>query len=56
MGTAEQTSSCTFNNYCNMGEPGNLNGYGCAAWLIYNENMDYTKCNDLNRNDKTKCN
>lgn len=30
-------------------------GYGCAAWVIYNENMDYLHCDDLDWNTKTKC-
>ncbi|MBR1754719.1 hypothetical protein IJ732_07785 [bacterium] len=30
-------------------------GYGCAAWVIYNENRDYLKCNDLSWDGKTKC-
>ena len=28
---------------------------GCAAWVIYNENMDYLHCDDLDWNGKTKC-
>jgi prepilin-type N-terminal cleavage/methylation domain-containing protein len=28
----------------------------CAAWVIYNENMDYLRCDDLSWNGKTKCN
>lgn len=31
-------------------------GYGCAAWVIYNENMDYLKCNTLSWDGPTKCN
>lgn len=30
-------------------------GVGCAAWLIYNENMDYLRCSDLAWNGKHKC-
>jgi len=30
-------------------------GWGCTAWLIYNENMDYLKCSDLSWNGKKKC-
>lgn len=33
-----------------------VNGLGCAAWVIYNENMDYTKCDGLSWTGKTKCN
>jgi Tfp pilus assembly protein FimT len=31
------------------------NSIFCTAWVIYNENMDYLHCNDLNWTDKTKC-
>lgn len=31
-------------------------GFGCTAWVIYKENLDYTKCHDLNWDTKTKCN
>ncbi|MBR1753903.1 type II secretion system protein [bacterium] len=30
-------------------------GYGCAAWVIYNQNLDYLYCDDLSWNGKTKC-
>ncbi|CDE88949.1 unknown [Clostridium sp. CAG:729] len=29
--------------------------YACTAWVLYNENMDYLKCDDLSWKDKTKC-
>ena len=28
----------------------------CTAWVIFNENMEYTKCSDLSWNGKRKCN
>ena len=28
---------------------------GCAAWVLYNENMDYLHCDDLSWDGKTKC-
>ncbi len=31
------------------------NGRSCAAWVIYNENMDYLHCDDLSWNGKHKC-
>lgn len=31
------------------------NGMKCAAWVVYNENMDYIRCKDLSWNGKTKC-
>lgn len=30
-------------------------GGACTAWAIMNENMDYTKCKDLDWKGKTKC-
>lgn len=30
-------------------------GWGCAAWVIVNENLDYLHCDDLDWNTKTKC-
>jgi len=30
-------------------------GRSCAAWVIYNENMDYLKCSDLSWSGKRKC-
>ncbi len=34
---------------------GRAQGRGCAAWVVYNGNMDYLHCNDLDWNTKTKC-
>lgn len=31
------------------------NGYACAAWIIYNENMDYLHCKDLSWDGKHSC-
>lgn len=31
------------------------NGFGCTAWVIMNENMDYLKCKDLSWNGKQEC-
>ena len=30
-------------------------GYSCTAWVIFNENMDYLHCDDLQWGTKTKC-
>lgn len=51
-GTSSETSY-SFSNSCKKtsGE-----GYGCTAWVLYNENLDYLKCNDLAWTTKTKCN
>ena len=53
-GDAEDTYR-SFDEYCNITKTNELNGYGCAAWVIYNENMDYLKCTDLSWNGKLKC-
>ena len=31
-------------------------GWGCAAWVIYNENMEYIKCNGLSWAGQHQCN
>lgn len=49
-GTASDTV-ITFGGNCSIW------GQGCTAWVIYNENMDYTKCpSDLSWGGQTKCN
>lgn len=45
----------TFENYCNKSKSTSGNGQSCAAWVIYNENLDYLKCNDLNWDTKKSC-
>lgn len=30
-------------------------GYECTAWALFNENMDYFRCQDLSWNEKTRC-
>lgn len=42
-----------FNDSCRKESPGR--GEGCAAWVIYNENEDYTKCSGLSWDGKSKC-
>lgn len=44
-----------FDTSCVYGASGAYNGYGCTAWVIYNENMDYLHCNGLGWNKKIKC-
>lgn len=53
-GTAQQTDWRNFSNQCKNNY--STYGYGCAAWVIYNENLDYLHCNDLDWTTKTKCN
>ena len=55
MGTANQTGGFNFKNYCNRNNKAYINGYGCTAWVIYNENMDYLHCDDLSWNGKHSC-
>lgn len=53
----EDENTFTFGNDCNLAQTGDIhNGWGCAAWVIYNENMDYLKCNNLSWDGPTKCN
>ena len=44
-----------FEENCKVNSSGAGYGYGCTAWVIYNENMDYLHCNNLSWNGKTKC-
>ncbi|MCD7878338.1 MAG: hypothetical protein LUG16_00210 [Candidatus Gastranaerophilales bacterium] len=30
-------------------------GWNCAPWVLYKENLDYLNCNDLDWNTKTSC-
>lgn len=41
-----------FSTKC-LAKPGD--SWGCTAWVIVNENMDYLHCNDLDWNGKTSC-
>ena len=52
-GTQDDTGE-TFNGRC-LGRTGVQSGQGCTAWVLYNENMDYLHCNDLDWNGKHKC-
>lgn len=51
---AEEGGEDSFTDMCrNTG----ADGSGCAAWVLYNENMEYTKCNNtLSWGGATKCN
>ena len=45
-----------FNSLCDKTKKGlNLNGYGCAAWVIQYKNLDYLHCDDLKWNGKHRC-
>ena len=41
--------------YCSVSSGVGHNGLGCTAWVIYNENMDYLKCEGLNWHTKLHC-
>ncbi len=43
----------TFDNTCK--DKTNDAGYGCTAWVVTYDNMDYLKCNDLSWYGKHKC-
>ena len=47
-----------FKTFCRPDMKQNISNYweGCTAWIIYNENMDYEKCSDLDWDGKHKCN
>jgi prepilin-type N-terminal cleavage/methylation domain-containing protein len=51
LGVQGQTTNYNFENGC----LGKKQGIGCTAWAIYNENMDYLRCNNLSWTGKTKC-
>ncbi len=47
-----------FSKYCSTTDTSirvDLQGRGCTAWVLFNENMDYLHCNDLSWDGKTKC-
>ncbi|MBR1753712.1 type II secretion system protein [bacterium] len=47
----------SFAGYCKKDDSNlSMNGYGCAAWILYKGNMDYLKCDDLTWDGKNKCN
>ena len=59
-GSAVDTSGFKFSSNCkdkSIGFVGSwsVNGMGCAAWVLYNENMDYLHCKDLSWTGKKRC-
>ena len=44
-----------FSTCCDRSSSSLNGGYGCAAWVIYNKNMDYLHCDDLSWDGKHKC-
>ena len=49
------TTVASFENKCNMSKKTDANGYGCTAWVLQNENLDYLHCNDLSWDGKHSC-
>lgn len=45
----------SFEELCKDITQGGSRGFGCTAWVIYNENLDYLYCDDLDWNSKTHC-
>jgi len=52
-GTVPETYR-SFPNNCK--DKSNADGFGCAAWVLYIENLDYLHCNNLDWTGPTKCN
>ncbi len=48
----EMEKEWSFPDECNVKSN---KGWGCAAWVIYKENMDYLHCEGLSWNGKSKC-
>lgn len=40
---------------CDISKTNNNNGNDCAAWVIFNENLDYLHCSDLSWTGKKSC-
>lgn len=53
-GAQQQTAGQYFSNDCK--DQNSARAFGCTAWIIQNENMDYLDCNNLDWNGPTKCN
>ena len=51
----EPIQSRTFESRCNINGDSDDAGMSCAAWVIYNKNMDYLHCDDLSWNGKHEC-
>lgn len=58
-GSADETTPFKFTNAC-VKDKGHIknwgaNGIGCAAWVVYKENMDYLKCTGLSWDGPSTC-
>ena len=54
-GGPDDDATHSFPANCNLTSTASSNGYGCTAWVIHNENMDYLHCDDLSWDGKKKC-
>ena len=54
-GGPDDDATHSFPANCNLTSTASSNGYGCTAWVIHNENMDYLHCDDLSWDGKHKC-
>lgn len=53
----QQATNYAFRTYCRKSNTTLFeNGAGCAAWVLYKENMDYLHCNNLSWTGKSTCN
>jgi len=54
-----EKTELNFEDFCDRknssGQSSVLQGRGCTAWVILNDNMDYLHCDDLSWDGKTKC-
>ena len=48
------SNSYLFPGECSISSTSRSNGRACAAWVIYNENMDYLKCDGLSWEGKSR--
>lgn len=48
-----QDTAISFNSRCR--DKKTADGWGCTAWVIYNKNLDYSRCSDLSWSSKRKC-
>ncbi len=39
-------TAASWDDHCNLDDTTSYSGRGCAAWVIYNKNMDYLHCRD----------
>lgn len=52
-GSQNDTSGYTFSGSCKNGR--SSLGWGCTAWVIENQNLDYLNCSDLSWSSKREC-